>query len=95
MKKTKVIILGGGFAGLSAAMYLDKTWLAVADAEVTLINREKLHFVHANAARSRRGRSLSRRHCQSDPSHPSSCEFVQAEVQAIDLSARRVVAWVE
>jgi hypothetical protein len=25
MKKTKVIIAGGGFAGLSAAMYLDKT----------------------------------------------------------------------
>ena len=40
MKKTKVIILGGGFAGLSAAMYLDKTVARCADVEVTLINRE-------------------------------------------------------
>src|SRR3981081_2704723 len=40
MKKTKVIIAGGGFAGLSAAMYLDKTLARRADAEVTLINRE-------------------------------------------------------
>jgi len=25
MKKTSIVIAGGGFAGLSAAMYLDKT----------------------------------------------------------------------
>jgi len=37
MNKTKVIIAGGGFAGLYAAMHLDK-WLAGrADVEVTLI----------------------------------------------------------
>src|SRR5438477_3772429 len=58
MKKTSIVILGGGFAGLSAATYLDKTLARRADAEVTLI----LHHV----------------------------KFVQAEVQAIDLSARRV-----
>jgi len=40
MKKTRVIILGGGFAGLSAAMYLDKTLARRADVEVTLISRE-------------------------------------------------------
>ena len=40
MKKTAVIIAGGGFAGLSAAMYLDKNLARRADAEVTLINRE-------------------------------------------------------
>ncbi len=40
MKKTSIVILGGGFAGLSAAMYLDKTLARRADVEVTLINRE-------------------------------------------------------
>jgi len=40
MKKTSVIIAGGGFAGLSAAMYLDKTLARRADAEVTLSSRE-------------------------------------------------------
>jgi len=90
MKKTRIVILGGGFAGLSAAMYLDKTLARRGDAEVILINRENfilftpmLHEVAwgdlypgdiVNPLR----RIL--RHV----------EFVEAEVQAIDLSARRV-----
>ena len=89
-KKTKIVIAGGGFAGLSAAMYLDKTLARREEVEVTLINRENfilftpmLHEVAAgdlypgdivNPLR----RILRR------------VKFVQAEVQAIDLSARRV-----
>src|SRR6266550_3564702 len=90
MKKTKVLILGGGFAGLSAAMYLDKTLARNADAEVTLINRENfilftpmLHEVAAGDL------------YPGDIVNPlrrilHHVKFVQAEVQAIDLSARRV-----
>jgi NADH dehydrogenase len=90
MKKTRVIILGGGFAGLSAAMYLDKTLARRADAEVTLINRENfilftpmLHEVAAGDL------------YPGDIVNPirrilHHVKFVQAEVQAIDLSARRV-----
>jgi NADH:ubiquinone reductase (H+-translocating) len=90
MKRTKVIILGGGFAGLSAAMYLDKTLARRADAEVTLINRENfilftpmLHEVAAGDL------------YPGDIVNPirrilHHVKFVQAEVQAIDLSARRV-----
>ena len=90
MKKTRIVIAGGGFAGLSAAMYLDKTLARREEVEVTLINRENfilftpmLHEVAAgdlypgdivNPLR----RILRR------------VKFVQAEVQAIDLSARRV-----
>src|SRR6202045_1249842 len=89
-KKTKIVIAGGGFAGLSAAMYLDKTLARREDVEVTLINRENfilftpmLHEVAAgdlypgdivNPLR----RILRR------------VKFVQAEVQAINLSPRRV-----
>jgi NADH dehydrogenase len=89
-KKPKIVIAGGGFAGLSAAMYLDKTLARREEVEVTLINRENfilftpmLHEVAAgdlypgdivNPLR----RILRR------------VKFVQAEVQAIDLSARRV-----
>ena len=90
MKKTKVIIAGGGFAGLSAAMYLDKTLARRAEADVTLISRENfilftpmLHEVAAGDL------------YPGDIVNPvrrilHHVKFVQAEVQAIDLSARRV-----
>jgi NADH dehydrogenase len=90
MKKTSIVILGGGFAGLSAAMYLDKTLARRADAEVTLINRENfilftpmLHEVASGDL------------YPGDIVNPirrilHHVKFVQAEVQAIDLSARRV-----
>jgi len=38
MKKTSIVIAGGGFAGLSAAMYLDKALARRAEAEVTMIH---------------------------------------------------------
>ena len=40
MKKTKIVIAGGGFAGLYAAKYLDKHLAHRPDIEVTLIARE-------------------------------------------------------
>jgi NADH dehydrogenase len=38
--KTRVLILGGGFAGLYAALYLDKTIAGGGDIEVTLVSRD-------------------------------------------------------
>jgi NADH:quinone reductase (non-electrogenic) len=38
--KTRIIILGGGFAGLYAAMHLDKDLAQDPNVEITLINRE-------------------------------------------------------
>jgi NADH:ubiquinone reductase (H+-translocating) len=40
MKTTKIVIAGGGFAGLYAAMHFDKCLARRADVEVTLISRE-------------------------------------------------------
>jgi NADH:ubiquinone reductase (H+-translocating) len=40
MKTTRVVIAGGGFAGLYAAIHFDKRLARRADVEVTLINRE-------------------------------------------------------
>src|SRR4029077_9380800 len=40
MKKTRIVIVGGGFAGLYAAKYLDKHLARRPDIEVTLIARE-------------------------------------------------------
>src|ERR1700757_5060046 len=90
MKKTKIVIAGGGFAGLTAATYLDKRLARRADTEVGLISRENfilftpmLHEVAAGDL---------------DPSDIINplrrilrhVKIVQADVQAIDPSGRRV-----
>lgn len=90
MKKTKIVIAGGGFAGLYAAIYLDKHLAKRPDAEVTLISRENfilftpmLHEVAAG--------DLS----PNDIVNPlrrilRHVNVVEAEVDRIDLSARTI-----
>jgi NADH dehydrogenase FAD-containing subunit len=39
MKKVRIVIAGGGFAGLSAAMHLDKRLARRPDIDVTLVSR--------------------------------------------------------
>jgi NADH dehydrogenase len=90
MKKSRIIIAGGGFAGLSAAMYLDKTLARREEVEVTLVSRENfilftpmLHEVAAGDLYPGDIVNPLRRILRH-------VKFVEAEVQAIDLSARRV-----
>src|SRR5246127_4700662 len=89
-KKTKIIIAGGGFAGLYAAKYLDKKLARRPDIEVTLISRENfilftpmLHEVAAG--------DLS----PNDIVNPvrrilRHVHVVQAEANTIDLSAKKI-----
>src|SRR6201993_3572465 len=90
MKKTKIVIAGGGFAGLSAATYLDKRFARRADIEVVLISRENfilftpmLHEVASGDL------------APSDIINPlrrilRHVKIVQADVQVIDPARRRV-----
>lgn len=90
MKKTKIVIAGGGFAGLYAAKYLDKHLAERADIEVTLIARENfilftpmLHEVAAgDLAPADIVNPLRRilRHVN----------VIEADVADIDLNARKV-----
>ncbi len=90
MATTKIVIAGGGFAGLSAAMYLDKTLARRAEANVTLISRENFilftPMLHEIAAG-----DLS----PSDIVNPlrrilRHVRFVEADVRDVDLSARKI-----
>jgi NADH dehydrogenase len=90
MKKVKVVILGGGFGGLYAALYLDKTLARRADVEVTLISRENfflftpmLHEVASGDLYPGDIVNPVRRVIRHS-------KFVEADVQAVDLSARRI-----
>lgn len=90
MKKIRVVIAGGGFAGLSAAMHLDKTLARCGAMEVTLISRENfilftpmLHEVAAGDLDPGDIVNPIRRIIRR-------IKFVEAEVQRIDLSTRRI-----
>jgi NADPH-dependent 2,4-dienoyl-CoA reductase/sulfur reductase-like enzyme len=90
MKKTKIVIAGGGFAGLYAAKYLDEHMARRPDVEVTLIARENfilftpmLHEVAAgDLAPGDIVNPLRRilRHIN----------VIAADVRDVDLSARKV-----
>ena len=88
MKTTRIVIAGGGFAGLYAAMHFDKRLARRADVEVTLISRENfilftplLHEVAAGDLYPGDIVNPLRRILRH-------VKFVDADVQAIDLNAR-------
>ena len=90
MKKTRIVIAGGGFAGLYAAMHFEKGLARRADVEVTLISRENfilftpmLHEVAAGDLYPGDIVNPLRRILRH-------VKVATAEVQAIDLGARRV-----
>ncbi len=90
MKKTKIVIAGGGFAGLYAAKYLDKHLARRPDVEITLIARENfilftpmLHEVAAGDL------------APGDIVNPlrrilRQVQIVEADVQDVDLSRRKL-----
>jgi NADH dehydrogenase len=88
--KTKILILGGGFGGVYAALRLDKTLARRTDVEVTLVSSDNfllftpmLHEVASGDLN------------PSDIVNPirrmlKRVQFVQADVRSIDLAAKRV-----
>jgi NADH:ubiquinone reductase (H+-translocating) len=90
MKRTRIVIAGGGFAGLYAAIHFDKRLARRADVEATLISRENfilftpmLHEVAAGDL------------YPGDITNPlrrilRHVKVVEADVQAIDLNVQRV-----
>lgn len=89
-KKTHILILGGGFGGMYAAMHLDKTLARDPDVQVTLINEDNFFLftpmLHEVAA------------CDLDITHIVNpirkllrhVHFFEGAVEAIDLEKRQV-----
>ena len=50
---TRILILGGGFAGLHAAIHLDDTLARDPDVEITLVNRDNFFLFNPHASRGR------------------------------------------
>src|SRR4029434_931442 len=86
----RIVILGGGFGGLYAALHFEKTIAVDPTVEVTLVSRENfvlftpmLHEVAAGDM------DLSDIVCPLRPMLKHA-RFLQADVDEIDLEARRV-----
>src|SRR3954451_15489471 len=90
MKKNKIVIAGGGFAGLYAAKYLDKHVAQRPDVEVILIARENfilftpmLHEVAAGDLSPHDIANPLRRILRH-------VDVIEADVQDVDLGAKKV-----
>ena len=87
---TRIVILGGGFGGLYAALHLDKTIASDPGIEVTLVSRENFvlftPMLHEVAAGDMDLADIVR------PLRPmlKHVRFLQADVDGIDLEARQV-----
>ena len=89
--KKKILILGGGFAGIHAAMELEKSLSRDADIQITLVNRENfflftpmLHEVAASDLDITNIVSPVRKLLKKG-------QFFEGEIEKIDLKARQVV----
>jgi NADH dehydrogenase len=90
IKQTRIVIAGGGFAGLYAARYLDKRLARRSDIEVTLVSRENfilftpmLHEVAAGDLSPRDIVNPLRRILRH-------VNVVEAEIEAIDADSRTI-----
>jgi NADH dehydrogenase len=89
-KRTRILILGGGFGGMYAAIHLDRTLARDSDIEVTLVNQDNFFLftpmLHEVAA------------CDLDITHIVNpirkllrhVQFFEGDVESVDLEARRV-----
>jgi NADH dehydrogenase len=88
---TRILILGGGFGGLYAAMQLDKTLARDANIEITLINRENF-FLFTPMLHEVAASDLDLTHIVNPVQKLlRRVKFFAGQVEAIDLSDKRVV----
>ncbi|MEW5975997.1 MAG: NAD(P)/FAD-dependent oxidoreductase [Acidobacteriota bacterium] len=89
--RTRIVILGAGFAGLYAALELEKTLAREADVEVTLVNRENF-FLFTPMLHEVAASDLDMTHIV-NPIRKffRRVRFFEGEVESLDLAAKRVV----
>jgi NADH dehydrogenase len=87
----RVVILGGGFAGLYAAIHLEKTLARDADVEITLVNRDNF-FLFTPMLHEVAASDLDLTHIVNPVQKLlRRVKFFAGDVEAIDLPGKRVV----
>src|SRR4029453_10226837 len=90
MKTTRIVIAGGGFAGLYAAIHFDKRLARRADVEGRLISRENLILFTPILDWGAGGGFYPGDIVNPPRRILRHVKFIEADVQAIDLNARRI-----
>src|SRR5437879_11534287 len=88
--KTQVVILGGGFAGVEAARYLDRTAAKRADVEVTLVSRDNFTLFTPMLDEVAAGDLDVSHICNPLRKLLRRVTILSGDVKSIDLAARRV-----
>jgi NADH dehydrogenase len=88
--KTRIVVLGGGFGGVTTVRYLERAVRSRGDVEVTLVSRENFFVMTPLLFEACSGR-LELRHC-AQPIRPAlrSARFIEATVEAVDVERRLV-----
>jgi NADH dehydrogenase len=89
-RRTQIVILGGGFAGVEAARYLDGTAAERADAEVTLVSRDNFTLFTPMLDEVASGDLEPAQICNPLRKLFRHVTVLSGEIQAIDLAARQV-----
>ena len=90
--KTRIVVLGGGFGGVSTARHLERALRRHADVEITLVSRENFFVLTPLLFEACSGR-LELRHCaQPIRAALRRARFIEAAVESVDLERRHVRA---
>src|SRR5262245_45858344 len=88
----RILVLGGGFAGVLATRHLERRTRSRPDVQLTLVSRENFFIITPLLFEACTGR-LELRHCaQPIRSALRRARFVEATVQAVDVGRRSVRA---
>ena len=88
--KTQIVILGGGFAGVETARYLDRTAAKRADVEVTLVSRDNFTLFTPRLDEVASGDLEPAQICNPLRKLLRHVTVLSGEIKAIDLAARQV-----
>ena len=88
--KTQIVILGGGFAGVETARYLDRTAAKRADVEVTLVSRDNFTLFTPMLDEVAAGDLEPTHICNPLRKLLRHVTVLSGEVKAIDLASRQV-----